>query len=79
VLLLRGVTPSARPKVVGRGHLKLSVRRGRNGDLDCIGFELGDREFPPVRADLVGSVAVNEWNGRRIAQFQIADFREAVS
>jgi single-stranded-DNA-specific exonuclease len=79
--VLRGVTSAARPKVVGRGHLKLSVRRGGNGDLDCIGFELGPRaekSFPGGPVDLVGNVAVNEWNGRRTAQFQVVDFREAV-
>lgn len=80
--VLRGVTSAARPKVVGRGHLKLSVRRGGDGDLDCIGFELGPRcekGFPCGPVDLVGNVAVNEWNGRRMAQFQVVDFREALS
>jgi single-stranded-DNA-specific exonuclease len=80
--VLRGVTSASRPKVVGRGHLKLAVRRGGNGDLDCIGFELGPRVekgFPEGRVDLAGSVAVNEWNGRRTAQFQIVDFREALT
>jgi single-stranded-DNA-specific exonuclease len=79
VLLLRGVSPVARPRVVGRNHLKLSVRRPQDGDVDCIGFELGEREFPAGAADLAGSIAVNVWNGRRTAQFQIADFREAAS
>jgi single-stranded-DNA-specific exonuclease len=81
VFVLRGVTPAARPKVVGRGHLKLSVRRPGDADLDCIGFELGRREaeFPGGRVDLVGSVAINEWNGRRSAQLQVADFREAAA
>lgn len=81
VFVMHGVTAAARPKVVGRGHLKLTLRRASDGDLDCIGFELGERgekEFPS-RADLAGSVAVNEWNGRRSAQFQILDFREALT
>ena len=79
VFLLRGVTSSVRPRVVGKNHLKLAVRRAQGGDIDCIGFELGGREFPALRADLAGSVAINVWNGRRTAQFQIADFREAAS
>lgn len=77
VFLLRAAVPAAPPKVVGRGHLKLSVKR-REAALDCIGFELGPRVeagFPAGPVDLAGSVAVNRWNGRSTAQFQVADFR----
>jgi len=82
LFLLPAVRPAARPRIVGRGHLKLSVRREGAADLDCIGFELGPRAeggFPEGPVDLAGSVAVNEWNGRRSAQLQIADYRETAS
>ena len=82
VVQLSRAVPSAPPKVVGRGHLKLTVRRGGDTNLDCIGFELGPRvetEFPRGPVDLVGSVAVNRWNGRTTVQFQVADFRGAAA
>ncbi len=82
VFVLRGAAPAAPPKVVGRGHLKLTVRRRADTNLDCIGFELGPRVeagFPEGPVDLAGSVAVNRWNGRTTAQFQVADFREAAA
>jgi single-stranded-DNA-specific exonuclease len=78
--LLRGARSVGRPRVVGRGHLKMSVRRDEGG-LDCIGFDLGGRlddgRLPDGPLDLVGHVAVNEWNGRRSVQLQLADLRES--
>jgi hypothetical protein len=58
----------------------MSVRRDEGG-LDCIGFDLGGRldngGLPDGPLDLVGHVAVNEWNGRRSVQLQLADLRES--
>ncbi len=82
VFLVRGTTPASPPRTVGRGHLKLRLRRQGAPTLDCIGFDLAGRAaggFPAGKIDLVGHVAVNEWNGRRIPQLQILDFREAQS
>lgn len=77
--LLRGAEISSAPKVVGRGHLKLQLRRRHGmGPLECIGFDLADlmpRNGRGRLVDLVGHVAVNEWNGRRVPQLQIADVR----
>ena len=76
--LLSNALPSGPPRVVGRGHLKMAVRRDGQPALDCIGFDLGNRveaEFPRGAIDLVGTVAVNEWNGRRTSQLQVLDFR----
>lgn len=80
VVLLSGVTTAGR-KVVGRGHLKLGVRRAEQGTLDVIGFDFGPRaeqDFPTGAVDLVGQVSINEWNGRRSAQLQLSDYREAI-
>ena len=80
--LLRDVLPIGRPRAVGRGHLKMSVRR-EEGGLDCIGFDLASRlencGFPDGPIDIVGHVSVNEWNGRRSVQLQLGDFRGARS
>ncbi|MDP6462174.1 MAG: single-stranded-DNA-specific exonuclease RecJ [Gemmatimonadota bacterium] len=80
VFLMRNVDPVDR-RVVGKGHLKLRLSDGAEGGLECIGFNLGEevsaRPFPPGRVDLVGTVNVNEWRGRRTPQLRVDDFREA--
>jgi single-stranded-DNA-specific exonuclease len=80
VMVLSRVLPRGR-KVVGRGHLKLSLGRTHGPALDIIGFDLGersDRDFPSGPVDLAGNLTVNEWNGRRTAQLQLLDYREPV-
>jgi single-stranded-DNA-specific exonuclease len=80
VMVLSRVLPRGR-KVVGRGHLKLSLGRTHGPALDIIGFDLGersDRDFPTGPVDLAGNLTVNEWNGRRTAQLQLLDYREPV-
>jgi single-stranded-DNA-specific exonuclease len=80
--LLRGAKPVGSTRVVGRGHLKMTLR-GRDGSgIDCIGFDLAERArggLPGGRLDVVAHVAVNEWSGRRIPQLQLLDFREALA
>ncbi len=78
--LLRGAETSGPARIVGRGHLKLQLRRRGLPPLDCIGFDLGARlngGACPARLDLVGHLASNDWNGRRVPQIQIVDFRPA--
>ncbi len=80
VLVISGVLPRGR-KIVGRGHLKLMIRRGDAPALDVIGFDLGersDRDFPTGPVDLAGNLTVNEWNGRRTPQLQLLDYREPI-
>ena len=79
-VLLRGVQKASRPRIVGRGHLKLGLRREGAPVLDCIGFDLGgivEQGFPDGPLDVVGNVSVNEWNGNRTAQLQLLDVRGA--
>jgi single-stranded-DNA-specific exonuclease len=80
VFLLRSVVASGPSRVVGRGHLKITLLRNGGPGLDCIGFDLGGRVEAGSsmgRVDIVGHVTVNEWNDRRTEQLQVVDFREA--
>lgn len=81
VFLIRGAAAAGPPRVVGRGHLKVSLQRNGGSALDCIGFDLGGRVeagVPLGRMDFVGHVTVNEWNDRRTEQLQVVDLREEV-
>jgi single-stranded-DNA-specific exonuclease len=78
--LLRGASPFSRARVVGRGHLKLQLRREGKPPLDCIGFDLGARAEGRgwgENIDVIGHLAANDWNGQRMTQMQIVDFRAA--
>jgi single-stranded-DNA-specific exonuclease len=80
VFVLHDAPIAGRPRIVGRGHLKTSLERPGDSPLDCIGFDLGERIDEirdPAGVEIAGHVSVNEWNGRRIPQFQLLDFREA--
>lgn len=79
VFLARGVRV-AQANVMGsqNNHLRMDVidRTGRK--LKAVGFKQGERivELRPGQAiDLVYTVAVNDWNGRRTAECRIIDFR----
>jgi single-stranded-DNA-specific exonuclease len=78
--LLRGASPFNRVRVVGRGHLKVHLRRTQKPPLECIGFDLGSRASADgwgSRVDVIGHLACNEWDGERIPQMHIVDFRAA--
>jgi single-stranded-DNA-specific exonuclease len=80
--LLRAAAPAGPARVVGRGHLKLSLKRNGGPPLDCIGFDLGERvdvEGLSGPLDVVGHVTINEWNDRRSEQLQMIDVREAAA
>lgn len=59
-------------------HLKLRVANGSGGQVDAIGFGLGDlaRQMPR-RIDAVYHAEINEWAGRRNLQLQLLDLRPA--
>lgn len=66
-------------RVVGRGHLKLTLRRG-DGVLEAIGFDLAERHpglAPGDRVDVVFQLRVNEYRGRRAPQARLVDLRPA--
>ncbi|SER72932.1 single-stranded-DNA-specific exonuclease RecJ [Salipaludibacillus aurantiacus] len=60
-------------------HLKLVVENtGKDKQLDCIGFRMGnlhDHISPLSRVSAVGKLAVNEWNGQSKPQFIIEDLK----
>ncbi len=65
-------------RAVGDGsHLKLDVGDARC-KFGCIAFRQGDWAAAlPQRVDLVYTLGVNEWNGRRDIQLVVQDIREA--
>jgi single-stranded-DNA-specific exonuclease len=77
--VVRAAELAGSPRVVGRGHLKLAIRRDGAPALDCIGFDLGEKldgdGLGQGPLDIVGQVSVNEWNGQRKEQLQIVDVR----
>jgi single-stranded-DNA-specific exonuclease len=79
VLLLEGVVPT-RPRVVGEGHLALTLAGG-GAQLAAIAFGGGDwlgaqvREGVPL--DVAGTVSVNRWRGRETVQLRVRDIRPA--
>jgi single-stranded-DNA-specific exonuclease len=78
LLAVTGVTLAAPPRVVGERHLKLRVTDTGRRVLDVIGFGLGERA-PELRSgsvlDLAGFAGENEWNGARVLQLELKDFR----
>ncbi|MBD3391426.1 MAG: single-stranded-DNA-specific exonuclease RecJ [Chitinivibrionales bacterium] len=73
VLLCRGLRNRYEPRVVGRGHLKMSVTS--NGlIMDAIGFNFGERLEEVRRApsySLAFSLDENEWNGKVSLQMKV--------
>ncbi|MFC4809041.1 single-stranded-DNA-specific exonuclease RecJ [Paenibacillus sp. GCM10023250] len=77
-LLLTGVTLAER-KTMGKekNHLKLALA-GQGKLLDAVGFgsgHLAERLSNGAAVEVVGELAVNEWNGQRKAQFMVSDLR----
>ena len=73
VLVTRGVSSRTPPRLVGKGHLKLSVQRG-GCVMDAIAFNMGDRrdEVDAAAAfDLAYTLDENEWNGKVSLQLKV--------
>lgn len=67
-------------RIVGEQHLKFAAEDA-SGRLDCMAWRavdtpLGDAIRRGGRMHLAGRLKVNEWNGRRTAQFELADGAE---
>jgi len=79
VLLLAGVVPT-RPRLVGEGHLALTLGGG-GAQLAAIAFGGGDWLGAQVRdgvpLDVAGTVSVNRWRGRETVQLRVRDIRAA--
>ncbi|WP_020615838.1 single-stranded-DNA-specific exonuclease RecJ [Paenibacillus daejeonensis] len=77
-LLLTGVEINERRTMGKEGkHLKLGLRSGR-AQLEAVCFgkgALADLLTADAKADLIGELAVNEWNGSRRPQLMLSDLR----
>lgn len=66
-------------RVVGEGHLKLTVRHGNSIPFDSIGFRMGslaDRGLSPRQpVDLAFIPELNRWNGLERIQLRVRDVR----
>ncbi len=66
-------------RVVGDGHLKLTVRHGNSQPFDSIGFRMGslaDRGLSPRQpVDLAFVPELNRWNGLERIQLRVRDLR----
>jgi single-stranded-DNA-specific exonuclease len=65
------------PRVVGRNHLKMTLR-SRNFSVDSIGFGMGQRmeEVQDTFAvDAAFVATINEWGDRRALQLNLKAFR----
>jgi single-stranded-DNA-specific exonuclease len=82
VLLLQGVVPT-RPRIVGEGHLALTLADpgGVGAQLAAIAFGGGDWFGTEVREgvalDVAGTVSINRWRGRETVQLRVRDIRPA--
>jgi len=80
VFAARGVGLVGDPRIVGQGHLKLTL--GANGrQMDAIGFGMGDRTKEPLFAggalDVAFKLEENHFNGRTSLQAKLVDLRAA--
>ncbi|MBM7563738.1 single-stranded-DNA-specific exonuclease RecJ [Paenibacillus sacheonensis] len=77
-LLLTGITLADR-KTMGKEHTHLKLALAGQGKmLDAVGFGYGylaDRLANGAAVEVVGELAINEWNGQRKAQFMLSDLR----
>lgn len=65
-------------RIVGTGHLKMTVRHGNSPPFDSIGFRMGgraDRGLSAGPLDLAFVPELNRWNGLDRIQLRIRDFR----
>jgi single-stranded-DNA-specific exonuclease len=79
--LLKGCR-AAEAQVIGQEgkHLRMTVVDDRGGRLKLIGFGFGSRSgeiSPGSPIDAVVELEINEWNGRKMPQGRIIDFRIA--
>ena len=81
-LCVREPAESAMPGALGKTcrHLKMRVRAEAMDPTDCIAWGQGDwadRAGPGDTLEAVFTPQINEWNGRRLLQFNIKDLRQS--
>ena len=77
VFLLRGVTDSGYSKIVKEQHIRFMILQDGQ-HFNGIGFNLAEK-FPLLQSrkpvDLVFTLDENEWNGEKMLQLKVVDFR----
>jgi len=76
VWALRGLEVSGAPRVVGKKHLKLSLRSG-DRRLEAIAFNYPLEQLPAGKIDVAFTLKENQWNGNTSLQLQVQDIRQA--
>lgn len=76
VYAIRGVAPSATPRVIKEKHLRIDFESGRQR-VQAIFFHGAEDELPRPPWDVAFTVERNEFNGRVDAQMQIVAIRAA--
>ena len=77
LLVSRGVTVAAPPRVVGKGGLKV-VLHGASRELVALGWGMGQRGGEldvGMTIDVAYRLERDEWNGESRLQARLADFR----
>jgi len=81
-LMLSGVSVEGAPRIVGRNHLKLRIRRGTSAPVDVIGFgqahHLKMLTEGARHIDLCGLPTMNHFRGLNSLQFEMRDLRPAM-
>jgi len=72
----RGVRIVGEPRVVGSGHLKMTVTQGGE-TRECIGFNMGNRELPAGPVDIAYTVRLNRYKGRTTLQLGLKAVRSS--
>jgi single-stranded-DNA-specific exonuclease len=80
LFLLGGLQVQGTPRKVGGGERHLSFRVSQSGvTLKAIAFGMADRVEELMSADgaccLAGTPKINEWQGRRTIDLEVADFQ----
>lgn len=81
LFLLRGLRVGTQSRIVGKGHLRLTVEDPTGGWRDLIGFSLGKTWNPAdlsgATVDVLAHLRRNAWQGREEAQVQVTVIRLA--
>ncbi len=74
VFLFDSITYTRPPQFFGKNHVKLFVR-GEQGEMDAVGFGLGEHDWSRIPAQLAGTLDWDDYRNR--VQIRIADWRMA--
>ncbi|MGI9244742.1 MAG: single-stranded-DNA-specific exonuclease RecJ [Verrucomicrobiales bacterium] len=76
IFMVRGVQPTAEPRVLKEKHLRLSLRQGR-ARREAMFFGGNEQPLPRPPWDIAFTISRNEWRGRVSLQMIIEDIRSA--